>query len=80
MLVRGVIKDQVKHQADALTAQILRQCGELLHRPQRWVDLAVAADSITAIVLAFRDLEQRHEVQVGQAKLLEIGDFFTHTC
>ena len=75
VLVRGVVEDQVRDQADARRAQVLRQGSQLLHRAQWRMHFAVTADSVAAIVLAFRPFEERHQVQVGQPKFLEIRDF-----
>jgi hypothetical protein len=55
-----------------------RARGQLFHRAQGGVHLAVAADGIAAVVLAGRRLEERHQVQVGQAQLFEIGDAAAH--
>jgi hypothetical protein len=58
--------------------QLRGQLGQLLHGAQRRVDLAVAADRVAAVVVALRAGEQRHQVQVGQAQLLEVGDLGAH--
>ncbi len=74
----GVVEDQVHHQADANGAQIAPQRSQLLHRTERRVDVAVAADSIAAVIFARRRLKERHQVQVSQSEFLKIGDFGPH--
>ena len=39
------------------------------------IDIAVAADRISAVAFAFRAFKQGHQVQIGQAQLLEIRNF-----
>ena len=79
MFVRGVVEDEVEHQADAVLAQIRRQGAQVVHGAQFWVDLAVVADGIAAVIVAVGRLEERHEMEIGQTQLLEIGDFGAHS-
>ncbi len=62
MLVRGVIDNQIQHQADALLAQFVSQTGQLLHAAQRRMNLSKAADGITTIIFAVWHLKQRHQM------------------
>ncbi len=78
VLVRRVVEDEVQHEADAVLAQFRRQRAQIVHRAEPWVDLAVVADGIAAVVVALRRLEERHQVQIGQPQLLEIGDLGAH--
>ncbi len=73
VLVGGVIEDGIEHQADAVRLELARQRRQLLDCPELRVDAPVAADSVAAVAVAGGRLEQRHQVQVGQPKLLEVG-------
>jgi hypothetical protein len=74
VLVRRVVADEIEHQADAGAAQFLGQGAQVFHAAQARVHGAVVADRIAAVVVAFRRAEQRHQVQVGQAQFLEVGN------
>ena len=79
VLVAGVVEDEVQHQADALPPQGGGQRAQVGQRAQGGVDLAVAADGVAAIAALLRALEGRHQVQVGGAELLQVGDLRFHT-
>ncbi len=42
--------------------------------PKSWVDAAIVADRVTAIVVSRPNSEQRHQVKIGQTKVFEIAD------
>ncbi len=74
VLVAGVVEDEVHDERDAGQAQVGREGGELVHRAERGVDVAIARDRVPAVGVALGALEQRHEVQVGEAELFEVRD------
>ena len=74
MLVAGVIEHEVQRQRDAVVAQLGGQLRQLLHGAKLWVHLTIAADRITAVVVTLRPAKQRHQMQVGDAQLGEVGD------
>ena len=74
VFVRGVVEDEVEHQADPMGAQFVGQRTQLLHLAQAWVDRPVVADRIAAVVLVGRSGKKWHQMQVSQTQLLKIGD------
>ena len=74
VLIGCVVEHEIHNQADAGGTKITCQRGELFHGAKRRMHFAIAAHRIAAIVLAFRCLEQWHQVQIGQPQLFEIGD------
>ena len=49
MLIRGVIDDQIEHDADAAFASLPGQVGEVTERPQPRIDAVVIADVIAVV-------------------------------
>ena len=78
VLVAGVVEDEVDHERDPRLAQLGRQVPQIVHRSEARIDLPVAADCVAAIVLTLRREEERHQVQVGEAQLLEVRDLLGH--
>ena len=68
VLVGGVVEDEVEHQADAVLPQERGEGAQIVDGAQLRVDGAIVADGIAAVVVAFRRAEERHEVQVGDAR------------
>ena len=79
VLVRGVVKNKVQHQADALGTQRGGQVLQVFHLAQGRVHLAVAADRVAAVAVAVGALEQRHQVQIRQPQLLEVRNLLLQT-
>ncbi len=59
-----------------MVTQFGRELGQIVHGAQVGVYLAIVADGVATVVIPFGDLEQRHQVQVGDAHFGEIGDPF----
>jgi hypothetical protein len=55
-------------------AEVCGEVGELLHRPEARIHLPIARHGVAAVVVAVGGVEQRHEVQIGQAELAEVRD------
>ena len=70
----GVVHHEVEAQADAGLAQFLGQGGQVGVGAERGVHGVEVLDRVAAVVLRVRHLEQRHQVQVGQVLLLQVGD------
>ena len=72
MLAGDVVEDQVHDQADALAAQGGREVAQVVGGAEVGADRAVVLDGVAAVVVALARLEQRHQVQVGDAEVLEV--------
>ena len=72
VLIRRVVEDKVEHQADAFLAQVNGQLAQISHRAQASVHLAIIADGITAVAVAFWRFEERHQVQISQAEFFKV--------
>ncbi len=75
VFVGGVVEDEVNHQTDALRAEGVGQVAELIHRAERGVDFPVTAHRVAAVVFPVGGAEEGHQMQVGDAKFFEVGDF-----
>ena len=78
MRVRRVVHHEVKAQADTGSAQRPRQRDQILIRAQRGIDRIKVLHSVAAIVLRMRHFQQRHQVQIGDAQLPEVGQPLHH--
>ena len=78
MVLGRVVDDIVETDMDAFGAQPGNQLTELVHRSEPGIDLAVVCYRISTIVLTFPGLKQRHEMDIGDPELFEIGDFLDH--
>ena len=54
-------------------AQLTRQLCQLRHRAEVGAHVAIARDGIATVIVAGRAGEQRHQVQIGDAQLLEVA-------
>jgi hypothetical protein len=73
-----MIQDQVDADADALFAAGAGGGLEILHRAVDRVDLAVIHDRIAAVVVPRTGLQAGHEMDVVDAKVLQVGDLPRH--
>jgi hypothetical protein len=78
VLLGGVVAHQVDAQADVVVAQLAGQVGQIGHAAQPGIHLAVIHHGVAAVVGGGAGLEQGHEVQVGDAQLVEVLDFAGH--
>ena len=74
VFVGGVVENKVHHHGDAGFTQGLSHFAQVFNIAERGIHFAIAAHRITAVALAFRAFEQWHQVQIGEAEFLEIGD------
>ena len=72
MLGSDVVEDQIESQRDPAGSQHGGQIPQILDAAEIGAHRAIIHDRIAAIVLAGPWLEQRHEVQIGDAQLGEI--------
>jgi hypothetical protein len=72
VLAGDVVEDQVDDQADSLAAQRRGELPEVLGGPEVGPDRAVVAHGVAPVVVPLPGLEQGHQVQVGDAELLEV--------
>ena len=78
MLAGDVVEDQVEHQADALAAQRGGELAQVVDGAEVRRDRPVVLDGVAAVVVALARLEQRHQVQVGDAEVLEVVEALRH--
>ena len=79
MVFGRMVDDIIEANVDPLGAQPGDQITELVHRSETGIDFTVVRHSISTVILTFPSLEQGHEMDVGDAQLLEIGDLLDHT-
>ena len=60
VFIGGMVEDEIDHQADSMVLELARQLGQLFDCAQGWADAAIAADSVAAVAVARRRVEQRH--------------------
>ena len=72
VLARDVVEHQVEYEADPLSAKGSAERAQVLHRAEVRADGAVVSDRIATVVVPVPRQQQRHEVQVGDAELLEV--------
>ena len=75
VFVGSVVEDEIDDGGNACFVQRGNDIAQVVYRTQSRIDVAVAADRIAAVTLAFRAFKQRHHVQIGQPQLLKIRDF-----
>ena len=78
MLGRGVVEHDVDAQRHARRAQVVGQRAQVLHRPQRRLDRAVVDHRVAAVVGRGPRVQQRHQVQVRDAELAQVGQPLAH--
>ena len=66
------------HSAIPAVPQIARQRAQVVHRPERRVDRAVVDDRVPAVVGRRARVQQRHQVQVRDAQLTQVGQLLPH--
>ena len=73
MLAGDVVEDEVEHEAHPGLVQPGREVLEVVHRPEVSPHRAVVGHGIPAVAVAVARAQQRHEVQVAHAELVEVG-------
>ncbi len=68
VLAGDVVEDQVEHQADAAPAQRGGELAQVVDRAEVGAHGAVVLHGVAAVVVAVAGLQQRHQVQVGDAE------------
>ena len=59
-------------------AQVGGQRAQVVHRAQRRLDRAVVDDRVAAVVGLRARVQQRHQVQVGDAELAQVAEALAH--
>ena len=72
VLGRGVVEHDVDAQRHPGRPQVGGQRAQVVHRPQRRLDRAVVDDRVAAVVGRRPRVQQRHQVQVGDAELAQV--------
>ena len=80
MLGRGVVEHQVDAQAHPAGAQLLAQALQVVHGPQRRIDLPVVGNGVPAIGLALPWAQQGHQVQVPDVQLRQVVEVVGDPC
>ena len=75
VFVRSMVEDEIDDGGNTCFVQGGNDIAQVVYRTQCRIDITVAADCIAAVAFAFRTFKQGHQVQIGQAQLLEIRDF-----
>ena len=75
VFVGSMVKDEIDDGGNACFVQGGNDIAQVFYRTQSRIDITVAADCIATVAFAFRAFKQGHQVQIGQAQLLEIRDF-----
>ena len=78
VLAGDVVEHQVHHQADALAAERGGELAQVLGAAEVGVHRPEVPDGVAAVVVALARLEQRHQVQVGDAQVLEVVEVLGH--
>ena len=79
VLAGHVVEDQVDNQADPSSTQPPGEFLQILGGTEVWADRAVVADGVPAVVVAVARLQQRHQVQVADAEVLQVADLLADT-
>jgi hypothetical protein len=74
MFASHVIDDEVECQRDSGLVQRVGQFGEVAHRAELRTHRSVVQDGIAAVIGAGPGVKQGHQVQVGDAQLLQVAD------
>ena len=75
VFVGSVVEDEIDNGGNTCFVQGGNDIAQVVYCAQCRIDIAVAADRISAVAFAFRAFKQGHQVQIGQAQLLEIRNF-----
>ena len=75
VFVGCVVEDEIDNGGNTCFMQGSNDITQVVYRTQCRIDIAVAADRISAVAFAFGTFKQGHQVQIGQAQFLEIRDF-----
>ena len=73
MLPGDVVEHEVEHERDAVTAQGLGQLTEVVDVTEVGTHRAVVLHGVATVVVALAWLQERHEVQVGDAEIAQVG-------
>ena len=78
VLARGVVEDHVDAQRHARGAQVVGQRAQVVHRAERGLHRAVVDHRVAAVVGLRAGVQERHEVQVADAELAQVGQALAH--
>jgi hypothetical protein len=74
VLARRVVEHDVDAQRHPVRAQLARELAQVVHRAQRRLDGAVVRDRVAAVVGLGPRVQERHQVQVGDAELEQVRE------
>ena len=72
MILTGVVHDEVETYAHSAGVAVVRQLSQVFHSTQFGLNLAEVRDSVAAVAAVLGALQQRHQVQVVDAALLDV--------
>ena len=78
MVLRGVIQRKVEANAHAVLVALGRQCRKVLHGAELRLHRAEVRNRIAAVGPPLRAGEQRHQVNVGRTRLLQVREMLPH--
>ena len=78
VLARGVVEDDVDAQRHPGCAQVGGERAQVVDRAERGLDGAVVDDRVAAVVGLRPRVQQRHQVQVADAELAQVGQPLAH--
>jgi hypothetical protein len=74
VLGRAVVEDEVDAQADPLPAKLAGEVPQVGHGAEARLHLPIVGHGVAAVVVAGPRPQERHEVEVPHAELLEVAD------
>ena len=78
VILRGVIQRKVETNAHTVLVALRRQRREILHGAELRLHCAEVRNRIAAVGPPLRAGEQRHQVNVGRTRLLQVREMFPH--
>jgi hypothetical protein len=78
VLGRGVVEHDVDAQRHPARAQLVRELTQVVDRPERGLDPAVIEHGVAAVVRRRSGVQERHQVQVGDAELAQVRQPLAH--
>ena len=75
MVLRSMIHDKIHADIDLPAMAGSRKIFQILHGPEMFLYLSEVTDSVTSVRTAFRSLKERHQMNIIDTALLQIGYF-----
>ncbi len=72
MVLRGMIHHEIEADADAVPVALVGEVRQILHRSQLRLNLSEISYRVAAVAASRRALEQRHQVKIVHAAVLQV--------